>query len=195
MKTPAWINPGKPTHDQTCWTNSCQQESLRGNSESIPHHTNKVSQPKQHKKDLPVSQNLLYYSWNALLHMEFRLHQKAAGAQPESSATTTPCKKRLEISELFPSRSLLIRLGTPAEQRWRETLQQRPCLEAPVRYRAQRILWELQNSGNTNSPGKGRDSPAARHSECLKAWKKQVARSPRGAPHQAPRGLPRTVQL
>lgn len=81
----------------------------RGNSGSIPHDTSKVSQPKRRKEDLSVSQNLLYYSWNIVLHMEF-----CAWAQPESSATTTPCKKRLGISELFPCHYLLTRLGTPA---------------------------------------------------------------------------------
>lgn len=46
--------------------------------------------------------------------MEFWLRQKAAWAQPERSAAPTPCKIRLEISELFPSHYLLTRLRTPA---------------------------------------------------------------------------------
>lgn len=61
-----------------------------------------------------MSQNLLYYSWDIVLHMEFWLRQKAARAQPEWSAAPTPCKIRLEISELFPSHYLLTRLRTPA---------------------------------------------------------------------------------
>lgn len=75
-----------------------------GNSESIPHVTNKVSPPEWHKEYLSVSQNLLYYSWNIFFHTEFWLHQKPAWAQLGWSAMVSPYKKKAGNTWTLPFR-------------------------------------------------------------------------------------------